>query len=165
MPAKKRYKIEKKVREHNRKLRKIQKIEKAKNKGGKAKRRLIIVPGDCPFKDKILSEVTTIKENLKLEKLAKREQIQAERKAKKEKLAMEKRGGAANSSTATTNSATGVGDGPKTSKNVLSFEDLVRKAQERGYEFEKVEQAKSQGDASLKAFYKQFQQVEASTYL
>lgn len=144
-------KIERKVREHNRKLRKIQKIEKSKKKGSSSKR-LIIVPGECPFKDKILAEVATIKENISKEKLQRREVIKAERKEKK-KLLAEKRKGSQNLQ------GSGGGDSNSKSKSGISFEDLMKKAQERGYQFEKIEETKTQGDSSLKAFYRQFQQV------
>ncbi|CAL8110054.1 unnamed protein product [Orchesella dallaii] len=153
MPAKKRYKIEKKVREHNRKLRKIQKTEKFKKKGGSS-RRLIIVPGECPFKDKILAEATALKENIKQEKFQRREQIKEDRKAKREKKKEEKRNGSVSTDVQKPSTS---GDSGK--KVTTTFEDLLKKAQERGYQFEKVEQVKSQGDASLKAFYRQFQQV------
>ncbi|ODN00022.1 Guanine nucleotide-binding protein-like 3 [Orchesella cincta] len=152
MPAKKRYKIEKKVREHNRKLRKIQKTEKFKKKNG-VSRRLVIVPGDCPFKDKILAEAAALKDNIKQEKLVRRELIKEERKVKKEKKQADKKAGVV---------AESQQQKPATSgerKVAATFEDLLRKAQERGYQFEKVEQVKSTGDASLKAFYRQFQQV------
>lgn len=148
MPTKKRFKIEKKVREHNRKLRRIQKQDKSKKKG--SSKRLIVVPGECPFKDKILAEAATLKENIIQEKLQKKAIIKAERKAKKEVKMQEKRNSSDPHQFKKESSK---------SESSVSFEDLLKKAQDRGYQFERIEQAKSQGDASLKAFYRQFQQV------
>lgn len=156
MPAKKRYKIEKKVREHNRKLRKIQKIENFKKKGGSS-RRFIIVPGECPFKDKILAEATALKESIMQEKLTRREEVKAHKKERKEKLKANK----GTTDPAKQNRNVGTADSSTSGgKNSISFEDLLKKAEERGYQYERVQQVKSQGDASLKAFYREFQQVK-----
>lgn len=86
VPAKRRYKIEKKVREHNRKLRK----EKKKN-GGKANNKLILVPNICPFKEDILKEVEALKKKKEEEKQKLREAARLERMTvrKQEKQGLE----------------------------------------------------------------------------
>ena len=60
VPTRERAKAEKKVREHNRKVRK----EKRKNPGKvvKAARKGLRVPNDCPFKEAVLEEVEAIKQ-------------------------------------------------------------------------------------------------------
>ncbi|CAD5234682.1 unnamed protein product [Bursaphelenchus xylophilus] len=69
--CKKRYKIEKKVKEHNRKLKKAAK----KNGGGrKKKEKMISVPNSCPFKEEILQEAEKKREQLREEKLERRKQ-------------------------------------------------------------------------------------------
>ncbi|KAG7203908.1 hypothetical protein KM043_013267 [Ampulex compressa] len=77
MPARKRYKIEKKVREHNRKMRK----EAKKNQKKKAK--VMEIPNQCPFKEDILKEVEAMKKQNEEEKKKQRE---AAREKKKEEL-------------------------------------------------------------------------------
>ncbi|XP_071877507.1 nucleostemin 1 [Bombus fervidus] len=78
MPARKRYKIEKKVREHNRRLR------KAAKKHPKGKPKVIEVPNQCPFKEDILKEVELMKKQHEEEKQKRRE---AARQKKREELA------------------------------------------------------------------------------
>lgn len=73
------YKVEKKVREHNRKMRK----EAKKNPKSK-KSKKIIIPSICPFKEELLKEAEAYKEHKKQEQLKKREQLLQERTAKKE---------------------------------------------------------------------------------
>jgi len=165
MPAKKRYKIEKKVRDHNRKLKKL---DKAKVKSKKTK--LITVPGDCPFKEKILEEAMALREKIKAAKESRREEINVLRKEKRAKLVAIKRGliSSPTPTGATTITKTGVlklngvesaSDGSAVKPRGLSFEDLRKKAEESGYLFEKIEQQKTQKDPSLKAFYREFQKV------
>ncbi|KZC08771.1 PREDICTED: guanine nucleotide-binding protein-like 3 homolog [Dufourea novaeangliae] len=67
MPARKRYKIEKKVREHNKKL------KKAAKKNPKKKQKVIEVPNQCPFKEDILKEVEAMKKQHEEEKQKQRE--------------------------------------------------------------------------------------------
>ncbi|XP_026684937.1 guanine nucleotide-binding protein-like 3 homolog [Diaphorina citri] len=73
------YKVEKKVREHNRRVRK----EAKKNPKSK-KSKKIIIPSICPFKEELLKEAEAYKEHKKQEQIKKREQIIQERTAKKE---------------------------------------------------------------------------------
>lgn len=78
IPARRRYKIQKKVREHNRKLRKQvkQNLKGRKNK-------LVTVPNVCPFKEDILKDVTEFKKKLEEDKEKQRLIWKAEREAKK----------------------------------------------------------------------------------
>ncbi|XP_022918027.2 guanine nucleotide-binding protein-like 3 homolog [Onthophagus taurus] len=80
--ARLRYKVEKKVREHNRKLRKDTK-KSPKNK----KPEIIQIPNICPFKEDILKEVEILKQKKEEEKLQKREAAKAERLKRKEEEA------------------------------------------------------------------------------
>lgn len=172
--AKKRYKIEKKVREHNRKIKKADKIKKRGKKGKK----LIIVPGNCPFKEQILAESTLLKENIFKERMAKKEQIKADRAAKREEqLAKKPHPDAAAPHNRPVIKMMKAKDVPANNemtveqqqqnkrqkdKPTITFQDMLKKATERGYLFEQVEQRKTTGqgaDPSLKAFYREFQTV------
>ncbi|XP_070153322.1 guanine nucleotide-binding protein-like 3 homolog [Polyergus mexicanus] len=77
MPARKRYKIEKKVREHNRKIKKEAKHSKKKSK-------MMQVPNQCPFKEDILKEIEAMRKQQEEEKQKKKE---ATREKKREQLA------------------------------------------------------------------------------
>jgi hypothetical protein len=151
------------VREHNRK---VKKEEKAKAKSGSKKRKIITVPGDCPFKETILNEAIALREGIKQKKQNRRDEIKANRKAKREVLLAEKRGlpavpqGEKSVPKPKPNPAPILPQlSPEEAKKAKSFEDLIKRAQERGYHFEKIEQEKSKRDPSLKAFYREFQQV------
>ncbi|KAK4876229.1 hypothetical protein RN001_012651 [Aquatica leii] len=76
-PARLKYKVEKKVREHNRKIRKDNKKSKVK------KPKLIQVPNICPFKEDILKEVERLKKEKEDERQKLREAAKLERKEKK----------------------------------------------------------------------------------
>ncbi|XP_011311746.1 guanine nucleotide-binding protein-like 3 homolog [Fopius arisanus] len=75
--ARQRYKIEKKVREHNRKKRKEAK------KNPKKTSKMMIIPNQCPFKEEILQEVEAMKRQNELEKQQRRAAAQAAKKAKR----------------------------------------------------------------------------------
>ena len=77
IPTKQRVKAEKKVREHNRKLRK----EKRKNPGKfvKASRKNLQVPNECPFKEDVLREVEEMRRKKEEEKERRKARSAAER--------------------------------------------------------------------------------------
>ncbi|KAK5645484.1 hypothetical protein RI129_006784 [Pyrocoelia pectoralis] len=75
-PAKLKYKIEKKVRDHNRKVRKD-------SKKAKTKQKIIQVPNICPFKEDILKEVERLKKEKEEERKQLREAAKLERQQKK----------------------------------------------------------------------------------
>ena len=76
MTGKQKYKIEKKVREHNRKVRKE---SKKTSKNGSKKQKLIQIPNICPFKEDILKEVEEAKKRQEEERLKRREAYKVER--------------------------------------------------------------------------------------
>ncbi|KAJ0179710.1 hypothetical protein K1T71_004301 [Dendrolimus kikuchii] len=78
-PARLRYKIEKKVKEHNRKQKKI-----AKKNPKSKKPKPIQIPNVCPFKEDILKEVETVKKHKEEERLKKKEQAKLEKQKKLE---------------------------------------------------------------------------------
>uniref|UniRef100_A0A915EDM8 CP-type G domain-containing protein n=1 Tax=Ditylenchus dipsaci TaxID=166011 RepID=A0A915EDM8_9BILA len=75
--CKKRYKIEKKVREHNKKLKKETKKKGLHTKGKK----LITIPGKCPFKEELLAEAEKRREEMKDEKKQRKVDKKADKKA------------------------------------------------------------------------------------
>lgn len=129
MPARKRYKIEKKVREHNRKLRKEAK------KHSKRKPKLIEVPNQCPFKEDILKEVEAMKQQHEEEKQKQRE---AARAKKQEELAKGGLKGLVSNAEA------------KQAEHQEMEVDRVN---------EKIKDALVKEENSLKAYYKEFKKV------
>ncbi|XP_003700447.1 nucleostemin 1 [Megachile rotundata] len=129
MPARKRYKIEKKVREHNRKLR------KAAKKHPKNKPKVIEVPNQCPFKEDILKEVEDMRKQREEEKRKLRE---AAREKKKEELAKGGLEGLVSSAQR------------KQAEHTEMETDNVH---------EKIKEAVAQKENSLKAYYKEFKKV------
>ncbi|XP_043797908.1 guanine nucleotide-binding protein-like 3 homolog [Apis laboriosa] len=129
MPARKRYKIEKKVREHNRKLRKEAK------KHPKNKPKIIEVPNQCPFKEDILKEVEAMRKQHEEEKQKQRE---AARQKKQEELAK-----------------TGL------QGLVSAAENKQQQHQEMEIDtpHEKIKDALTKEENSLKAYYKEFKKV------
>lgn len=129
MPARKRYKIEKKVREHNRKLRKEAK------KRPKNKPKIIEVPNQCPFKEDILKEVEAMRKQHEEEKQKQRE---AARQKKQEELA-------------------------KTGLQGLVSAAENKQQQHQQMEIdtphEKIKDALTKEENSLKAYYKEFKKV------
>lgn len=82
LACRQKYKILKKIKEHQRKVRK----EAKKNPKGKSlKSRMIQIPNICPFKEDILKEVEEAKKRAEEEKLKRREDAQVDRKEKKAK--------------------------------------------------------------------------------
>ena len=129
MPARRRYKIEKKVREHNRKLKKEAK------KHPKKKRKLIEVPNQCPFKEDILKEVEAMKQQHEEEKQKQRD---AAHKRKRQELA---KGGLQGLVSAAENKQVG------------------HKEVEVPAVHDKIKNALTKEENSLKAYYKEFKKV------
>ncbi|XP_063378870.1 guanine nucleotide-binding protein-like 3 homolog isoform X1 [Cydia fagiglandana] len=78
-PARLRYKIEKKVKDHNRKLKKE---AKKSNKSKKAKP--VQIPNVCPFKEDILKEVEAVKKHKEEERQKRKELAKLEKQKKME---------------------------------------------------------------------------------
>nr|XP_023014000.1 guanine nucleotide-binding protein-like 3 homolog [Leptinotarsa decemlineata] len=83
-PARLRYKVEKKIRDHNR-----QKRKEAKKNPKKRKQNVIQVPNICPFKEDILKEVEAMRKQKEEEKKMQRETARLERKKQKEEQKQE----------------------------------------------------------------------------
>ncbi len=136
IPTMQRVKAEKKLREHNRKVRK----DKRKNPGKYAKSKKDPgVPNECPFKEKVLQEVEQAKHQKQAEKDKRREDAK-KRRAEAKAKAME-------------------------DKRVRGLEGLVQDAERKQVAHEAAksltENLKKDGfsDKSAKAYYKEFQKV------
>ncbi|KAI4460820.1 gtp-binding protein-related [Holotrichia oblita] len=81
-PARQRYKIQKKVRDHNKKMRRLAKKNPKNNK-----QNIIQVPNICPFKEDILKEVELLKKQKEEEKQKRKEAARLERKKLKDEQA------------------------------------------------------------------------------
>lgn len=133
--CKKRYKIEKKVREHNRKVRKQAK----KNGSKKAKRKDPGVPANLPFKDEVIREAQAANEREKERKQLLREEMKRRNQQGREKKVAEKRG--------------------------IDLAALASDAAQRGQQFDEKHAAAAgnnnqlPGVSNLSAYYKEFQKV------
>nr|CAD2173887.1 unnamed protein product [Meloidogyne enterolobii] len=85
LTCKKKYKIQRKVREHSKKIKKLDKAS-SKKKGEKS----IAVPGKCPFKEDLLKEAETRREQIKDEAREKKLKVKASLKLKKSGKQMNK---------------------------------------------------------------------------
>ncbi|XP_032672757.1 guanine nucleotide-binding protein-like 3 homolog isoform X1 [Odontomachus brunneus] len=129
MSARKRYKIEKKVREHNRK------IKKEAKKHPKKKNKVMEIPNQCPFKEDILKEVEAMK---KAKEEEKKKQKEAARERKREELAK---------------------SGLQGLVNQAENKQLAHKPMEADTVEDKIKEAVVKGENSLKAYYKEFKKV------
>lgn len=129
IPARKRYKIEKKVRDHNRK------VKKEAKKHTKKKSKVVEVPNQCPFKEDILKEIEIMKKQNEEEK---QRQKEIAREKKKEELA---KGGLQGLVSSAEN---------KQTKHETMEVDTVH---------EKIKEALVKEENSLKAYYKEFKKV------
>nr|XP_034191077.1 guanine nucleotide-binding protein-like 3 homolog [Osmia lignaria] len=129
MPARKRYKIEKKVREHNRKLKKEAK------KHPKTKRKVIEVPNQCPFKENILKEVEAMKKQHDEERQKQRE---AAHEKKKQELAK---------------------GGLEGLVSAAQHKQAEHKEMETDTVHENIKNVLAKEENSLKAYYKEFKKV------
>lgn len=134
--CRKRYKIEKKVREHNRKV----KREAKKNPGKNKKKKLIQIPNICPFKEEILKEVEAWKKHKEEEKQKQREIWKEEKKKAQEAKQNE-------------------------TKNE-NLKDLVENAEQKQKLHDAFSNTSSasgelsfKGDGSVKAYYREFKKV------
>ncbi|KAL6257538.1 hypothetical protein P5V15_011112 [Pogonomyrmex californicus] len=127
--ARKRYKIEKKVREHNRKMKKEAK------KHPKKKSKVMEVPNQCPFKEDILKEVEAMRKQQEEEK---RKQKEAARERKREQLAK---------------------DGLQGLVNQAEKKQLAHKSMEIDSVQDQMKSAVAKQEHSLKTYYKEFKKV------
>ncbi|CAH2107029.1 unnamed protein product [Euphydryas editha] len=136
-PARLRYKIEKKVREHNRKVKK-----QAKKNPKSKKTKPIQIPNVCPFKEDILKEVEAVKKHKEEERQKKREQAKLE----KQKKLGEKKNNNVSMDTLVAN-AEARGKVHEAFKGNENSDDNIQFGKDR------------QQENSLKAYYKEFKKV------
>lgn len=135
-PARLRYKIEKKVRDHNKKLRRdLKKKPKSANKP-----KVIQIPNICPFKEDILKEVEQLKKQKDEEKQKLREAARLEKMSKNK--------------------------AKENAKNEGGLEKMVENAAVRGNIHEAftptngiLSEHTKNSENSLKAYYKEFRKV------
>ncbi|KAG8228026.1 hypothetical protein J437_LFUL003662 [Ladona fulva] len=89
IPARKRYKIEKKVREHNKKLKREARKKQNQNRAPKP----IEIPNVCPFKEQILEDAAAYKKKMEEEREKRRQLLKEERQNKREETVNQLRGG------------------------------------------------------------------------
>ncbi|XP_011700238.1 PREDICTED: guanine nucleotide-binding protein-like 3 homolog isoform X1 [Wasmannia auropunctata] len=129
MPAARRYKIEKRVREHNRKMKKEAK------KHSKKKSKLVEVPNQCPFKEDILKEIEAMRKQQQEEK---QKQKEAARERKREELTKV---------------------GLQGLVNQAQNKQLAHNPMEVDSAHGRVKNAVAKEENSLKAYYKEFKKV------
>ncbi|EFN85760.1 Guanine nucleotide-binding protein-like 3-like protein [Harpegnathos saltator] len=127
--ARKRYKIEKKVRKHNRKMKKEAK------KHPKKKAKVMEIPNQCPFKEDILKEIEAMK---KANDEEKRKRKEAAREKKREELAT---------------------SGLQGLVHQAENKQLAYKPMEVDSVEDKIKEAVTKEENSLKAYYKEFKKV------
>ncbi|XP_013201078.2 guanine nucleotide-binding protein-like 3 homolog [Amyelois transitella] len=136
-PARLRYKIEKKVKDHNRKLKK----EAKKNPKSK-KPKPVQIPNVCPFKEDILKEVEAMKKHKEEERLKRKELAKLEKQKKME----EKKNSNVSMDTLVTNAQTRG-----------KVHDAFKANQNGGDEAELGKDRKQEN--SLKTYYREFKKV------
>ncbi|XP_056634634.1 guanine nucleotide-binding protein-like 3 homolog [Diorhabda sublineata] len=132
-PARLRYKIEKKVREHNRK------IKKESKKNPKKANKIIQVPNICPFKEDILKEVEALKKQKEEEKQKLKEAARLEKQKQKEEQKKEKL-------------STGL-------QGLVANAEIRNKLHEHLTPEENTKIQESNSENSLKQYYKEFKKV------
>ncbi|RWS28641.1 guanine nucleotide-binding protein-like 3 [Leptotrombidium deliense] len=138
MPAKRRYKIEKKVREHNKKLKKVSK----KKEKMKSKPKDPGVPNSLPFKEQVIREAQQRKaEELERKKLL-REEMQRRQKGSKDKALNKKRG------------ISDVNNLEQLAAKSVAQNDSVAENEELS-----VDKSSSSNVSNTRAYFKEFQKV------
>lgn len=133
-PARLRYKIEKKIRDHNKKARR-----EAKKNPSKKKQNVVQIPNICPFKEDILKEVEALKKQKEEEKRQQREAAKLEKRKRKEEEEKQKSSGGL--------------------QGLVVNADVKNKLYNHltPYKAEKTHESKSEN--SLKQYYKEFRKV------
>lgn len=129
LPARQKYKILKKIREHKRK---VKKEARKQPKGKSSKQKLIQIPNVCPFKEDILKEVEAAKKLQDEEKQKRRELLMESRKQESRKNMIE---------------TAAQRDAIHEARNIDGIEE------EKEYKTDQVK------ENSLKAYFKEFRKV------